>query len=342
MALEGSLREFGLADILQLLYFQRKTGVLTVQGRLDKVRLLFHEGNIVSAESGKRDAGSRVGRVLLKKGVITPENLKTAIEEHKRTGQRLGAILITNGFATQEDVREVLVFQLTETVTQLFSWREGKYEFTPQGVPEDKGVTLSLDTQHLLMDGLRLYDEWSDIEGMISLDSVFEKTGESAQGLDDEEQEIFELADGKNDVYTIADLTGLESFQVSKTLISLAERGLIEPKKPEVAPAPSLEGQKRPIPGLSYITAMAVAAALLISIFLFKPVSSPGRYRASEEIDKLRYSIEAAKEERGVYPASVDKTDPWGNPYVYQVTENGFVLNSAGPDGKPGTGDDVY
>ena len=35
MALEGSLREFGLADILQLLYFQRKTGVLVLEGRMD-------------------------------------------------------------------------------------------------------------------------------------------------------------------------------------------------------------------------------------------------------------------------------------------------------------------
>jgi hypothetical protein len=110
-----------------------------------------------------------------------------------------------------------------------------------------------------------------------------------------------------------------------------------------VEQAPSKGAQKRPIPGLSFITTMAVAAALLISVLLFKPVSGPDRYRASEEIDKLRYSIEAAREEKGAYPASLDnKADPWGNPYVYRVTENGFVLKSPGPDGKPGTEDDVY
>jgi hypothetical protein len=227
-------------------------------------------------------------------------------------------------------------------VTQLFSWREGKYEFTPQGVPQEMGVSLSLDTQHLLMDGLRLYDEWSNIEGMISLDSVFEKTGESTQGLDDGEQEILGLVDGKNDVYAIADLTGLESFQVSKTLISLAERGVITPKKPEGAPAPSKAAGKRPIPGLSYITALAVGAALFLSVLLLKAGGNLDRFRASEEIDKLRFSIEAAREEKGVYPASLDKADSWGNHYVYQVTEKGFLLKSPGPDGKPGTGDDVY
>jgi len=33
MALEGSLKDFGLADILQLIYFQRKTGVLVLDGK---------------------------------------------------------------------------------------------------------------------------------------------------------------------------------------------------------------------------------------------------------------------------------------------------------------------
>jgi hypothetical protein len=342
MALEGSLREFGLADILQLLYFQRKTGVLTVHSRLDKVRLLFHEGNIVSAESSKRDVGSRVGRVLLKKGIISPDDFKTAIEEHKRTGQKFGAVLINKGFASEEDIKEVLTFQLTETVTQLFSWKEGKYEFVPQGVPSARGITLSLDTQHLLMDGLRLHDEWSIIEGKISLDSVFEKTGESAEGLNDEEQEIFGLVDGSKDVYAITDLTGLESFQVSKTLIALVEKGVIAPKGVGEEEAPAVKATKRQIPGLSYITALAVAAALVLSVFLFRGTDRLKGYNASEEIDELRYSIEAAKEEKGVYPASLEKADPWGNPYVYKVTGNGFVLKSPGPDGQPGTEDDIY
>ena len=40
------------------------------------------------------------------------------------------------------------------------------------------------------------------------------------------------------------------------------------------------------------------------------------------------------------------RPDPWGNPYVYQPGTNAkkadYVLYSAGPDGEPGTEDDVY
>ncbi len=70
MALEGSLTDFGLADILQLIYFQKKTGNLTLTGRMDRFRLQFVDGNIVSAESQKRLEEGRLGRILFKKGLL--------------------------------------------------------------------------------------------------------------------------------------------------------------------------------------------------------------------------------------------------------------------------------
>ncbi|MDP1759315.1 MAG: DUF4388 domain-containing protein, partial [Thermodesulfovibrionales bacterium] len=79
MSLEGSLKEFGLADILQLIYFQRKTGILTLEGRMDKVRLLFHEGSIVSAETRRKVEANRFGKLLLKKGLIKEEDLQKAL-----------------------------------------------------------------------------------------------------------------------------------------------------------------------------------------------------------------------------------------------------------------------
>ena len=79
MALEGSLRDFGLADILQLIFFQRKTGVLTIEGKMDKVRLLFIEGNITGAESKRRLEANRLGKVLVKKGFLEEKDLQAGI-----------------------------------------------------------------------------------------------------------------------------------------------------------------------------------------------------------------------------------------------------------------------
>jgi hypothetical protein len=53
VALEGSLKDFGLADILQLIFFQRKTGYCILK-EADKIRLLFIDGNI-SEQNQKED-----------------------------------------------------------------------------------------------------------------------------------------------------------------------------------------------------------------------------------------------------------------------------------------------
>lgn len=48
---------------------------------------------------------------------------------------------------------------------------------------------------------------------------------------------------------------------------------------------------------------------------------------------------------RGPYLKSDIPADPWGHPYVYEfpgrVNASGYDLRSAGPDGQPGTADDI-
>ena len=44
MALEGTLRDFSLADIFQLIGLQRKTGVLTLRGKDETVTVTILDG----------------------------------------------------------------------------------------------------------------------------------------------------------------------------------------------------------------------------------------------------------------------------------------------------------
>jgi hypothetical protein len=351
MALEGSLREFGLADILQLMMFQRKTGALALQRRKDRARLLFHDGNIVegsvTAADSKIKGIDRLGRMLIGQKVISQESLDTALGFQKEKGGRLGSILVQEGLATAEQIQKVLSFQIIETMVQLFSWKEGKYEFTPQAVPVDKDVPFSMSTEYLLMEGLRFVDEWSTIKDRISFDTVFVKNegydGETAE----EEEGILDLIDGENDVRAISDLTGVDSFQVSKSLLGLLDRGAIEEKlKEEVAEvkAPSRKRGPIQIRGLGFVFTALVLAALAISIAaaVMNTENRLLEFKASDSIDTLRLKIEAYRIEKRTYPSSLDAPDPWGNPYIYEAEGGRFTLGSAGPDGAPGTPDDIY
>lgn len=349
MALEGSLTDFGLADILQLIYFQRKTGVLTLAGKMDRVRLLFIEGKITGAESKRRIDDNRLGKILLKKGFIKDADLQAVLEEQKKTGTKMGTILIRKGLVEKTLIHEILTSQITETVIQLFSWKHGSYEFNAQGIPVDRELDVSLDTQHLLMDGLRIVDEWSMIKGRISLDTLFRRTGDESAVLTDEEGEVFGYVDGENDVSTIIDLTGKDNFLVSKTLLSLLEKGLVEPVEPvkviedtaELMP----EGRRRLF---DYAAPAAVLIAVLLSILVMwlQPNSYLREYRASVKVGELRSAVETYKIEHAAYPEVLDAIssakDPWQRPYRYRVAGGSFTLLSMGADGIEGTADDIY
>ncbi len=351
MALEGSLTDFGLADILQLIYFQRKTGVLTLEGKLDKVTLHFLEGNVVGAESRRRIDDNRLGRILLKRELIGEADLQLALEAQKQSNVRLGDILIEKGCVPKEVVRDIINNQITETVIQLFNWKQGTYEFNSQPVPENKVLSTSLDTQHLLMDGLRIVDEWSSIRERITLDTVFKKSGADTSELSEEEAGILKYVDGESDVSTIIDLSGGDNFEISKTLLSLMERGVVE--KAEAAPVISeavamaaAKEKSMPLIKLLVTGAICLSFILSVSVAAFIGGGLSKEFRAAGNIEVLRSKLEAYKFTHSFYPAALDiistENDPWGHQYIYRVSGDSFFLASAGADGKEGSSDDIY
>ena len=349
MALEGSLTDFGLADILQLIYFQRKTGVLKLEGKMDKVSLMFTDGNIGGAESKRRNEDNRMGKILLKKGHLKEADLDSALQEQRKTGARLGHILLRRNLVEKEIIKDVLQGQITEMIIQLFGWQQGTYEFTAQGVAHDKDFPFALDTQHLLMEGLRIVDEWSVIQGKITLDSLFDKRTDSPEGLTEEEREIFNYVDGENDVSTIIDLSGQDNFEVSKTLLSLLDKGFI--KTAEAAPVIVEERAAVKKPSLDYLTYLPYLAVIL-SLFcslaglLINKSDDLKNFSASKRIDELRVKTEAFQLEHSAYPSTLDQIthskDAWGRPYIYRTKDGSFYIASAGADGVEGTKDDIY
>jgi predicted transcriptional regulator len=316
MALEGSLSDFGLADILQLICFQHKTGILTLEGKLDKVKLMFIDGNVAGAESKRRMEDNRLGKILLKKEYIQEKDLKSALEEQRKTGAKLGNILLKKDLVEKEVIKDIVEGQITETIIQLFGWKQGTYDFTAQMVAQDRELPCSLDTQHLLMEGLRIVDEWSLIQGKITLDSILKKTGEKPAGLTEEEIEVFSFVDEENDVSTIIDLSGQDNFEVSKTLLSLMEKGFIETteaapviterraaaKKPSEAKKPSLNM-------FGYLPYIAVIFSVCLSVAGVNMQKSRNfkNFTASREVDELRLKIASFGFEYAKYPESIDQ-----------------------------------
>ena len=75
MALEGRIVDFGVADILQLISQQQKTGVLIVERKDDSIEVLFWNGMIISAHPIAKAEKELLGEKLVKSGLITVEQL---------------------------------------------------------------------------------------------------------------------------------------------------------------------------------------------------------------------------------------------------------------------------
>ena len=264
MALEGTLRDFSLADILQLISLQHKTGLLTVRGAADTVTLGFLDGMLVSAESSAQRLDTRLGTVLVNTRRLTAEALARALEMQAQTLQRLGFILLKNGFCTAQDLRDGLDIQIKRIAYGLFRWTDGDYVFEQtEHVDYDAESTTPIAVERLLMEGARMIDEWPIVEKVVwSLDIVYQRVpveqpvipAEDEDEVEDAEDSsvarrsrekrldpirisraewsVYELVDGRRSVAELNELTFLSEFDGCKACFDLVSRGLIEETMP--------------------------------------------------------------------------------------------------------------
>lgn len=349
--MEGVLEEFGLADILQLIYFQKKSGVLNVVGSRDTVKISLINGNISGVESKRKLGDFKLGSILVKKGLITSDNLNVALEIQKEEKIKLGIVFLRRGLVSEEVLQDTIKERITEAIANIFAWKEGKYEFIAQEIAPDTELPVSIDTQHLLMDGLRTVDEWSLIEGKLDLDTTFELKKEPEPGqLDETEMAVFNLIDGVSDVSTIISVSPAGDFDTSRALISLEEKGIISPavidlyKETREEDVVQVRVSEKP-----FITITLIVSAILLIVALkgvFDTSRALSHVRGVSKIERLKEETDIYLIENGRYPEEkefiVEEEDSWGNPHIYRLSKDGFSLFSMGPDGIEGTDDDVY
>jgi len=161
------MKDFGLADIFQLIFVQQKTGVMTIWGATQTASVTFVKGMVVSAQIGSEGAVERVGTVLVRAKRITSAQLAEALKKQKDTSHYLGQILVNHELISQADLARALRFQILEVVYQLFRWKDGRYEFNPEEAGHRGDHLDPINTEHLLMEGVQRLDEWPSLEKRI-------------------------------------------------------------------------------------------------------------------------------------------------------------------------------
>src|SRR5579884_465177 len=160
MSLEGRLEDLGLADIFQIISLSKRSGVLTIIRKEGTGRLVFNRGMLIF---GSSDSVSRLGYTLVKKGLVTTEELEKALRLQKAGGMKLpvGAILEKTGAISKEVLEEELRNHLVEVVRDFLNWESGSFHFE-LGSPTANDLTLDagLNLEFLMMEASRRQDEY--------------------------------------------------------------------------------------------------------------------------------------------------------------------------------------
>ncbi len=314
MALKGTLKDFGIADILQLIGQQQKTGVLYVKSKAEEVEVSFLNGNVVRAQSKTRKSKELLGAMLVDSGLVAQEDLDQALEVQRRTLKRLGDILVSEGKLLADDLSDLTQLQTTETLYKLFAWKNGTYEFVQQDVEPDPAAGRPIRPESVLMEGFRRIDEWPQVHRLIpSFSLAFERlrplltpalpkdarpedidraldaalvVGAEAQehaagNVGPAEQQLYRLADPGLTVQRLIDLSRLGEFETCKALSNLVEAGYlatVTPKKVQ----PAAPARQRPRFGLAtqlrrsaFQTGLGVLAVALVTVLADRLVPPP-------------------------------------------------------------------
>ncbi len=163
MALAGQLSDFNLAEIMQLLASQQKSGFLNLETRREMV-FVFDKGMLISTRDRRSRSQDPLEIYLKAYGYFTDEewNHIEYVQEHSSLD--LTEILISEGMLGEQELTDALRGLAQEMTVLGMQLKRGRYNFNPtQDTPPGVKWKLRLDVQGLLMEAARRLDEESQL-----------------------------------------------------------------------------------------------------------------------------------------------------------------------------------
>ncbi|NCP04251.1 MAG: DUF4388 domain-containing protein [Deltaproteobacteria bacterium] len=237
MSFAGNLEDLAIVDVIQLLHSTRKSGTLGVSCHKGRSQIVFNNGYIVSATH--YDESIRIGKILVEMEAIDEETLHQALDiqrvnQQKNSHKPLIGTLIEMGAIDKKLAYKGLECLIEMTIVNIVSWKKGTFTLDVdvteisdeyRYIPDKLEQEINFDTQMVLMDALRIYDERVAARGGLPEDDEGEGDKRAPEtASDDEESLSLDLsADilGLDAIDQIAlklpeTFTGLEAFDPSE------------------------------------------------------------------------------------------------------------------------------
>jgi hypothetical protein len=228
IVLVGDLSYVLPTDLLNFLHQGRLSGVLYARSEGVERALVFDDGNVSWGVS--TSPGERFGEILARHGMLDRDELARALKAQSGSGStaRIGEVLVERGAFAREDLPRALRIQVVEIFLGLLVARRGEFLLFGGFDRATLPVSAGIDTEALLLDGLRRMDEMERFRARIpGLEARPRRTAKALAGADGDAatREIVDLSDGQHTLGEIAARTALGEFEATKAVFKLLDSG---------------------------------------------------------------------------------------------------------------------
>jgi hypothetical protein len=268
MALRGSLREFELAEIFQLISRDAKTGQLVISHEGREAFVIFSQGAVVAAGNSDQNLQTLLSRYLKSIKRYSDQEVNELLYVCQGEMRLFSQELIKRNYLAQDELIALAQMGIEDLACSLFLWEDGNYRFdTLDSIHEYiiGGVTFPVDA--ITMEAMRRSDEWKRMRQHIKPDTVFSPVQKVARPttpapLTDPSAYILSFVNGTATVSAICEQSLLLPYRVYETLFGLWQNSSIAPLaiKRAHAKTPVLGPSRRPA------TEFVAAAGTLVAI----------------------------------------------------------------------------
>jgi len=167
VSISGNLADIAIVDLLQFVHMSQRSGTLLLERRGEVAHISFHRGRIASAWA---PGSPSVAQHLLEQGRISKAELDRATQRrHEATGPlSLGQALLDEGGVAWDELRDAVAAKIERTIFELVHWNEGAFRLIADEVRADDEISfapgdvlpdIDVDTQGILLEAVRLFDE---------------------------------------------------------------------------------------------------------------------------------------------------------------------------------------
>jgi hypothetical protein len=231
--LQGRLGNFLISDLLQMIQLSGKTGTLALLQGWNHRTITFEQGRITYVASGSR----------------LPSQFDLLVRTGRLTRHQVEAFRQRRPGKSDEDMIEELVKRklldraaidrcneqlLESAIYTLFLWRNCAFTFKAGEICKTNGVVVSVDGNHLIIEGTRRVDEWIEISPVVpSVFVIFRQRPHLIERtIPNHLRKVFDCVNGERDVTGIARATGLSQFDAARALYDLAQERFVESNPP--------------------------------------------------------------------------------------------------------------